>query len=225
MNKLITFGCSNTYGQGLPDCYDPEIPWRQGPNPSKYAWPQLLADSLDWQLVNLGMPGVSNKYIERVVLNQEYKENDVVVILWTYSARSHLYFDDGTSLRLLPSDLEYSPYTKNYSCYFDQKITKFYYKRMHSDFDSWLDFFTRLNNVRDYLDWKGVKNYHFSCEDHRESYFNKSPDWNRTKLHWTPFDLSLQPALDKIHPGEQSHINLANTMFNIINTYIINEGI
>ena len=57
--RLITFGCSNTYGHGLPDCHVP--PNEAGPNPSKVAWPQLLADRRGLECVNLGQPGGSNK--------------------------------------------------------------------------------------------------------------------------------------------------------------------
>ena len=51
MSRLITFGDSFTYGHGLVDCHVPEKNW-QGPNPSKFAWPQVLGDMLGIEVIN-----------------------------------------------------------------------------------------------------------------------------------------------------------------------------
>ena len=53
-NKLITFGCSNTFGVGLPDC------WPNTEFPSKLGWAQQLANGVSLPLTNLSRPGASN---------------------------------------------------------------------------------------------------------------------------------------------------------------------
>jgi hypothetical protein len=50
-DRLIAFGCSNTYGEGLEDCWIPEFR-KHGPKPSKVAWPQILADKMGRECVN-----------------------------------------------------------------------------------------------------------------------------------------------------------------------------
>ena len=45
MDRLVAFGCSYTYGHGLPDCIMAK--GRAGKRPSKFAWPYLLAKKLD----------------------------------------------------------------------------------------------------------------------------------------------------------------------------------
>ena len=209
---IVAFGCSNTYGEGLKDCW---VDGKEASKPSKLAWPQLLGNMFDRNVVNNSKPGCSNKYIEYSVLENEHiKENDIVVILWTYYDRTTIYNEDKIPYRILPSDLRPG---KGVVPNANLKNTKFYYEKMHSNFDSWRDFYTRLNNVRDYLDSKKIKNYHFSCErDH--PYVGITPKWNRVNLHNTPFDKGMPLALDNNHPGEESHKKLADIMYNVINT-------
>ena len=209
---IVAFGCSNTYGEGLKDCW---VDGKEGSKPSKLAWPQLLGNMFDRNVVNNSKPGCSNKYIEYSVLENEHiKENDIVVILWTYYDRTTIYNEDKIPYRILPSDLRPG---KGVVPNANLKTTKFYYEKMHSNFDSWRDFYTRLNNVRDYLDSKKIKNYHFSCErDH--PYVGITPKWNRVNLHNTPFVKGMPLALDNNHPGEESHKKLADIMYNVINT-------
>lgn len=45
MSRLIAFGCSHTYGHGLPDCFIP--PHRPGTDPSKLSWPYPLGELLN----------------------------------------------------------------------------------------------------------------------------------------------------------------------------------
>jgi len=209
---IVAFGCSNTYGEGLKDCW---IDGKEASKPSKLAWPQLLGNMFDRNVVNNSKPGCSNKYIEYSVLENEHiKENDIVVILWTYYDRTTTYNEDKIPYRILPSDLHPE---KDAGPSANLKNTKFYYENIHSSFDSWRDFYTRLNNVRDYLDSKKIKNYHFSCE-REHPYVEKTPKWNRVNLHNTPFVKGMPLALDNSHPGEESHKRLADIMYNVINT-------
>ena len=62
MNRLIAFGCSNTFGQALEDCWDYEKN-DVGEYPSKLAWPSVLSKKLDLECHNHALPGASNKLI------------------------------------------------------------------------------------------------------------------------------------------------------------------
>jgi hypothetical protein len=83
--RLITFGCSYTYGIGLPDCKDEWDP------PSKHGWPKLLSDKIDLDLINVSCSGASNFEIVNNIINFEFYESDTVVIMWTHYARD-LFF-------------------------------------------------------------------------------------------------------------------------------------
>lgn len=89
MPRLLTFGCSHVYGNGLPDCFiDINTP---GPNPSKFAWPQLLADKLGYECLNLAVPGSGNLHILMNLLRTEFKKDDLVVLGFSYFTRFNTY--------------------------------------------------------------------------------------------------------------------------------------
>lgn len=79
--RLITFGCSLTYGHGLPDCFEP--PLNPGPMPSNMGWPRMVADKKEMHLVNVSQCGISNRQIMHNILNFDFQKTDTVVILWT----------------------------------------------------------------------------------------------------------------------------------------------
>jgi hypothetical protein len=84
--RLVTFGCSFTYGQGLPDCPTGVEA------PSQYSWPCLLSTQLDRQLVNRGIPGASNLQILNEILNFEFEETDLVIVMWSLIDRDTIFF-------------------------------------------------------------------------------------------------------------------------------------
>ena len=60
--RIISFGCSYTYGHGLADCLE-EDKITQGADPSKLAFASLLAKKINCKCINLGKSGNSNKEI------------------------------------------------------------------------------------------------------------------------------------------------------------------
>ena len=68
--RLITHGCSFTYGEELS-------------NPSASCWPRLIADSLDIELLNLAKPSYSNDGILEDISAIDLGPDDLVIICWT----------------------------------------------------------------------------------------------------------------------------------------------
>ncbi len=97
MKTLFAFGCSNTYGEALPDCWDHNKK-RAGDVPSKFAWPQILGDKLELNTINLSKPGISNKEIAKNIFDNlhTFNKDDVIIVLWSYVSRWCLFRDDGT---------------------------------------------------------------------------------------------------------------------------------
>jgi hypothetical protein len=86
--KLVTSGCSFTYGQGLSD-------------PPSQAWPALVADLLGMQVTNLGTRGAGNVFIANQILDHHAQHGlaDFYIIAWSHWARFD--FGDSTSNRVI----------------------------------------------------------------------------------------------------------------------------
>ena len=79
--KLLTVGDSFTYGEELKD--------------RNLAWPSLLANKLNYELINKARPGSGNTRIVRNVI--EYPEPvDITIISWSHFARIAVSDEIGT---------------------------------------------------------------------------------------------------------------------------------
>ena len=92
MSRLVLFGCSLTYGNGLPDSATPD--GSTGPSPSKMVWGELLGERLACPVVNRALPGSSNQLILDRILNFEFENEDRVIVLWSFFTRGLLYLKD-----------------------------------------------------------------------------------------------------------------------------------
>ena len=83
MPKLFAFGDSFTQGVGLSE----ETKDPVNSTPSKLAWPQLVADLLGYECVNLGLGGGSYKEVAYFmsIHQHEIAQEDIVAIMWTNS--------------------------------------------------------------------------------------------------------------------------------------------
>lgn len=195
MPRLLAFGCSYTYGEGLDDCWvlDKEKP---RDSPSSFAWPSLVAKELNRKVYNYGIPGASNKQIWYNILNKSFKQDDLIVILWTHFDRSCIIHDNGTTKRILPVDVKRK-----------KRFSRIYYQEYWSSLDSMLDNFARMNLIDFYLKSKKIKVYHFAAEEK----LYEPPHWSTINLINTNFNTcSIDLAKDKMHPGIESHKFLSN---------------
>ena len=101
MHRLIAFGCSDTYGDGLE-------------HPS-HGWPAILAKEFNLNLINKAIPGASVKRTTFTIQEFDFLRNDQVVILWPYYTR--MWFNNVTGH--MNRDLEYD--STFYREYFDDE--------------------------------------------------------------------------------------------------------
>ena len=208
--RLLAFGCSGTYGQGLEDCCINDGP---GPNPSKFAWPQVLADKLGIECVNLSKPGNSNKNIWWNILNTDIHDDDLVIVCWTFIDRNTIICKDKT--------IEMQWWEDN------EKSTK-YFENIHNNHDAFIDFFIRYNHICSYLDSINIKNLHLNIFNYPSDSLNEDslyktlpswiPEWRDKRIvksiKYTQIrrDFTKKPL--KGHLDKVGNIEYSNQVFN-----------
>ena len=195
--RLVAFGCSYTYGSGLSDCFVP--PKGNGPIPSKFAWPQLVANELNLECINMSLPGASNKEILNTLLNFKFDSSDVFIVMWTFLERWCILTD---------SEVPDKSFSFNNSSL--ENIMQ--YDKVFTTEDLQLDFIYRANFAKLYLDKLNLKNYHLSVNP--EDICPKvMPKWNNVDFvdvnlalisSWTPKALDTGRNYGG-HPGPKAH--------------------
>lgn len=189
--RIVAFGCSYTYGHGLPDCLDNG--GQPSTNYSKLAFPALVAKKLECKYVNLGKSGNSNKEIWNDILNFKFQDDDIVIITWTYYSRFCIIKSNSTQ-RINPWNERDKPFYMNYS----------------NRNDMLLDFYTRLNHINTYLQTKNIKSFNYIIEDSED----EAPEWNTVDI--LGLFQKIDEADDECHPGKHSHAVFADNIYNYI---------
>lgn len=198
MSRLVTFGCSCTYGHALPDC-TALIGDGPGPKFSRYAWPSLLADKCQLELSNMSSPGNSNQRILLDIYNFEFKETDHVIVLWTYPDRDYIILNDGTGVNIL---------LNNYGLKSVKDNIRNYYLLAHSNndiwFKAWMIYFAAFN----FFTLKKIPFTFLSLQKDPllESIRpNFASNIELLDLYFYNIAENYPKAFDKIHPGVEAH--------------------
>lgn len=199
MPRLVTFGCSFTYGQSLPDCHE-DIS-----RPSNFAWPKLLSDKLNYECVNLSSPGSGNFQILMNVLKTDFKTDDLVILAFSYFHRYDFYqmtdkIGEGTSINFKQAKHKQIIMSEMWAL--DNYQEKNYW-------DNWL----AIQHCELFLNFKKVKNYSFL----NLPYGAKENKPNLLELSGFMDDVrcvGVDVALDNQHPGIRSHKILAEKLWN-----------
>jgi len=210
MPRLITFGDSFTYGHGLSDCHVPEKNW-QGPNPSKFAWPQILGDMLGIEVINKSICGSSNIQILKEILTfDSFQKTDTVIIGWTFNLRDCIF---NKNILGVESELRVSAWHN------DSDIVKNYFS-VHNDHDLSVRTGLYIHHAESYLKTKEVTQFQFSAL--HQGWYNTDglPIFIKDPEHFISgriIDHNTDIALDNSHPGPVSHSNAAKKLYEIIN--------
>jgi hypothetical protein len=195
-NKLVTFGCSFTYGHGLPDCHIP--PNAPGPMPSSFAWPAIVANSLNKVLDNQSKCGASNLEILHKILNYNFNSNDLVVIMWSLPNRDVIFKDQS----MIPLGV-----------WNTDTLTKDWIN-VHSEEDLAIRSWLYIHHASLYFKEKQIKHYNiFANLDFLKNY---KPSF--LNLDYLKIDMSerVDNGLDGKHPGLTTHKILADRFLNFI---------
>lgn len=194
MGKLIAFGCSLTYGHGLPDCHIP--PSFPGPNPSSMAWPSKLAALAKKECVNRATCGAGNFEIALSVISYQFEPSDVCFILWSYPDRDIILHDDQTVEQIGPW-LDHKKFKAwNWLNPEQTKSTKFWFN---------------VATINNWLHFRNIPCYNLSVG--LDYFGGVNPSWAEG-IRFLSADIqrhrvSNPRALDGRHPGPQGHENMA----------------
>jgi len=189
VDRLIAFGSSYTYGDGLPDTFP------ENTTPSKLAWPSILAAELNLECVNMSSRGASNRKIWHDILHFKFEPNDVVFILWAFPNR-HTIFDSKLEFRnLLPSGVNKS------------NEADAYYRYIYTEYDSALTTKLYINHANQLILSNNIQVHHLLLNIESKDLF----ELGGQKIEFIPlaFEDSYKTAyplsIDKLHPGEKCH--------------------
>ena len=235
MSRLIVFGCSHTYGHGLPDCYRKPTPSNSdsaGPEPSKLGWPNHLAKLMNINtVINQGKPGASNKEIWHRIINFALQRDDIVFILWSYTSRyCILYHPEALTTKIEQISLgQLRPERRN-------DLSSLYYKHFYSEYDADVDFSLRTDHTVRYLTSEKrrlglhLEFYNMVVEPHEYHLAARNVKWNSAKFLDVDFT-SLQKlhprALDGSHAGEAANQQYAEQLYKVYQEkkFIVGEEI
>lgn len=187
MKRLVTFGCSHTFGEGLL-------------NPNNESWPKKLAELLNVELKNYGVGGASNRKIQHTILNSKLTKDDLVIILWTYADRYHFFEDKKNESPLI------NVWSKNIH-------SKYWYQYFHTEYNEKFDNQTIINQVNLYLKDKNIVTYNLLVSNEYKYYYDitdlKSLDLDFTKDYLNKYERSS----DGWHMGSLGHESFGNDIY------------
>lgn len=200
IDRLVTFGCSLTYGHGLEDCIvngkDP------GPNPSKQAWPAVVGEKLNLLVDNQGIPGASNLQILHTILNYKFNPTDLVIIMWSHTDRDFIFKEKGIINRKV------TPVAVG--IWQDTELAKNWILA-HSEVDNAIKSWLHIHHANLYLQLKDIKTCNFFADNRILKKYK--PDYINLNIADIEVDRirRIYPlALDNSHPGKECHIEIAN---------------
>lgn len=219
---ILAIGDSFTFGAELNDCPGPEelsINCRQYWNPerthmleakpSQFAWPALLSQRLNTDLVNLGLIGGSNDRIFRLAVTESSKKHyDLVICAWTSVNRLDISYQGEECP--VTANVPVWPWVKSYYAdHYDQnRVTEKWLSQLLT-----LQSYFKIHNQK-YIFVNAVKNIIFSDYD----YLKKQIDFT----HYIDYEHSFQDWCNDLPRGpgghflEQGHQLVSDRLFEFV---------
>lgn len=153
--KLFAFGCSMTRGDALDDIWNYELKQTNpGVGPSKYSWPQVLADKMNLECVNMGVSGSSNKHIWYNIMSADISPGDKVFVQWTSPNRWCIIDQEVKPINAFRIQGEHN----------GSRESSAFYHNLYSDIDMDYDLNLRMSHADYYIKSLGVEIYHLTYD-------------------------------------------------------------
>jgi hypothetical protein len=197
MGRLVTFGCSLTFGLALPDTW----PYTEKYVASNLAWPNVLANKLNLETINKGIPAAGQNEILNAVLNFDFNDDDTCVIMWSYFDRLDFYkfTEPNIGNRIETNHKSYRNILMMTDIYQTDVARR-----------NWLT----IQHCVLYLRNKRINTVSIVCLDdkvrHPNTIYKIDVSDTIQDITWNYLD----KAIDKVHPGVESHKNMADQIYN-----------
>jgi len=220
MSRLIAFGDSQTYGHGLPDCWDYEKKTLLK-EPSKLSWPNYLVKHLGLDEVVLtnytASPGASNLEILYKILCFDYKPGDVVTIYWSFTARD-IIFNEQYYGKVGAWDTNKMREQIKIGNWIDTDLVKNWYA-VHSKEDYVLRSWFYIHHAECFLNTKSIENYSILTEPPPlQKIFPGYLNFKNVDFHhdYRKIYVDNEKALDGLHGGIKCNEETAKTFHDFI---------
>jgi hypothetical protein len=184
MARLVTFGCSLTYGTGLP-------------TPNEQVWGSLLSKKLDREFVNKGIPGAGNKEIVHSLVNFDFHPDDLVCILWTFVDRYCVLQDQEKTIQFIPGSSTSKSTT--------------YYKHIHEDYDHYFLFKVFIEYGVNLLCKNNIKVYSLFNTD--QDPLGLDINTTLLPVYYGSFYNIHPKGIDNLHMGVQGNKEYADALY------------
>jgi len=195
MSRIISFGCSFTFGTSLPDC----IRGHRDDPPSQYAWPSVIGRTIRRPVKNFAVPGASNlEILYTIDRNQSYlKPNDRVFIMWSFLERTCV-IDDNSVRQIGP--------------WIDKPYAEKYYQFLHSDYHDKFVYPILIREADRILRSKVNQVFYLEVQPSNCFPLTLLPIDYDSVYDLTETVSSLHLGADGQHPGIIKHENLAKSI-------------
>lgn len=188
MNRLVAFGCSLTYGEYLEDR-------------DTQSWPAQLGKMLGVGVANISFPGDSNKAILYNILNFDFQEGDVCVILWTVPYRWTIFSDGSKEDEII-----------RLGAWQDTPRALAFVEHFWNEHDMTLDILEKSNHVQLLLEKKNIPVYHARSSF---AFGHTVPEQKWDCANWLDIDFQIirdkyEKASDGKHPGPLAYKEFAD---------------
>jgi len=210
--RLVVFGDSLTYGQGLR-------------NRSRNTWGAHLGNMMGVPVINRGIPVASNDKILRILMSCEdlYVGKDAkVIIMWSFMNRKEVINTKGEFVNFGCWDVD------NTEEYEIKRYAERYYRYFHNEPYELYQSFLHINHAQMFLTRLGVSyemcfvnNQHYEIDENHLLY--KHIEWD--KIYNNP-DCDIEvvrrgyPTTDCGHPTTDAYRHYATGLFNFIKTKV-----
>ena len=207
VDRIVAFGDSQTYGYYLTSENK-----GYGTSCHKDAWPGKLSSLLNIPVINNGVCGASNKEIWLEAIQFDYKPNDIVCILWSFFDRD--FFPNGDTQDNILGFYGHYLGKKLIPNYYTDVSNTSYYKNLHTNFNSLLNFSLYKTQLASHLNYNNIPYIFMNLEVSNMP--KNSFEWDRVNCYSINYVLN-DFANDNSHYGTQSHCYVAEEFKRKIN--------
>lgn len=201
---IAAFGCSITFGQGMP---------------AEMIWPTILGQSLNKSVYNFGQPAASTRSILDIflILSQHIKIKKAIFLFPTYYrylvAATHIINDKINLISVLPSYVSHLQKLYNFNSFkFYEYFPNSELLRIFKDCVYTLEFICKINNIEMYCSSWDHTTYENLCGMNFTT-AKILPEWASKNSPEFSNDL----ARDLVHPGKKHHISWSEKIIYTLN--------